>query len=183
RAAQLGNDVDRPVAARLGHLSFGEMGEMLEDSQIGVDLRRDPGAANLQDHGRAADERRPVYLCDRGGGVGLSLETGKHLERRPTERLFDLRQQVLERHRRHLAVQPAEFLAPLRWKEILSGREYLAELDEGRPEFFKRKSGALLRLEMGDLTGLSPLQHLAGVLDERRDSDATHEVAKPMANE
>src|SRR5262249_14900892 len=127
--------------------------------------------------------RGPMYLRDRSGGIGLAVESGKHFEWRPAERLFDLRQESLERQGCHLAVQPAEFIGPGRRKEILSRREHLTQLDEGRPELFQSKSGALLRLEMGNFSGLSPLQHLACVSEQRRDADATHEVAEPMANE
>src|ERR1700730_13938046 len=183
RAAQLAYDVDRPVPPHLGYLLHGETGKMFEDPQVGGDLWRDSGAANLQDYRRAAGKGGPVYLRDRGGGVGFALKIGKPLNRRPTERLFDLRQKIVERHRRHLAVQPVELIGPRRRQKVLSCREHLAQLDEGGPEFLQGELGALLRLEMRDFTGPSPLQYLAGALEQRRDAGATHEVAEAMANE
>ena len=159
------------------------MGKMLEDSQIGVDLCHDPGAANLQDDRRAAGERGPMYLRDRGSGVGFALKIGKHFKRGPTERLFDLRQELVEWHRRNLAVQPVELTGPRRRQKVLSCREHLTQLDEGGPELLQGESGALLRFEMRNFTGLSPLQDLAGALEQRGDAGATHDVAEPMANE
>ena len=40
----------------------------------------------------------------------------------------------------------------------------------------------LLRLEMRDVAGFSPVQYLSGALEQRGDSCATHEVAEPMPN-
>ena len=89
-----------------------------------------------------------MYLGDRGGGVGLAFQTGKHLERRAAERLLDLRQQIIERHRSHVAEKLVELLSPRRWQKVFSGREYLAQLDEGGPELLQREPGALLRFEI-----------------------------------
>ena len=100
--------MDGPVAPRLGHLLLDELGKVLEDFEIGVDLGLDTGAADLEDHRRAAGELGPMHLRDRGGGIGLTLEIDKHFERRPAERLFELRQKIIERNRRHVAVQPLE---------------------------------------------------------------------------
>ena len=52
------------------------MGKMFEDSKIGVDLCHDSGTANLQDDRRATAKRGPMYLRDRGGGVGLGIKIG-----------------------------------------------------------------------------------------------------------
>ena len=71
-----------------------------------------------------------MYLGNRGGGVGLAFQTGKHLKRRAAERQLDLRQQIIERHRSHLAKKFVELLSPLGWQKIFPGREYLAQFDE-----------------------------------------------------
>src|SRR5262245_42297155 len=149
---------------------------MLQDSQIGVDLCHDSGATYLQDYRRAAGERGPMYLRDRGSGIGFALKIGKHFGGRPAERLFDLRQEVVERYRRHMTVQPVEFIGPRRRQKVFSCREDLTQLDEGRPELLQGEPGALLRFEMRDFTGLSPLQYLAGALEQRRDAGPTHEL-------
>src|SRR5215475_5779560 len=65
-----------------------------------------------------------------------------------------------------MAVQPVEFIGPRRRQKIFSCREDLPQLDEGRPELLQGEPGALLRFEMRDFTGLSPLQYLAGALEQ-----------------
>jgi hypothetical protein len=47
RAAQLAYDLNRPVATHFGYLVLDEMGNVLDDSEISVDLRLDSGAANF----------------------------------------------------------------------------------------------------------------------------------------
>src|SRR5208337_539203 len=128
----------------LGYLLLGEMGKLLENSQIGGDLCRDPGAANLQDDGRAAGERGSMYLRDRGSDVGFALNFGKHIKWRPTKRLFDLRQEIVERHRRHVAVQPVQLIGPHRRQQVVSCRKHLAQLDEGRTKLLQGELSALL---------------------------------------
>ena len=39
------------------------------------------------------------------GGVRFALEVAKYLKRRPAERLFDHRQEIVKRHWRHVTVQ------------------------------------------------------------------------------
>src|SRR5262245_39067181 len=183
RSAQLADNLDGPVAPDLGCFPLGEMGKMLEDAQIGLDFRCDAGSANFQDDRRPAGERGPMYLGNRGGGVGLALQIGEHFERRAAERQLDLRQQIIERHRRHLAEKLVELLSPLRWQKVFPGREYLAQLDEGRPQLLQGEPGALLRFEIGDFGGLRPLQNLTGALEQRRDAGATHDIPQAVANE
>ena len=47
RAAQLAHDLNWLVATHFGYLALNEMGKLLEDSEISVDLCLDSGAANL----------------------------------------------------------------------------------------------------------------------------------------
>jgi hypothetical protein len=80
-------------------------------------------------------------------------------------------------------VQLGEFSGPRRRQKVLSCREQLAEFYEGRPELLEREPRALMRFETGDFTGFTPLQHLPGLLEQRSDAGATHEVAEPMPHE
>src|SRR5262249_48374425 len=134
RAAQLAYDLDRPVASDFGHLTLDQMRKAIEESEISVDLCLDPRTPNLQDHWRAAGEFGPVYLRNRGGSVGLALNVGKYFERRAAKRLFNLRQEIIERNWRHVAVQSGQFSRPNRRQQILSCREHLAKLYEGWSE-------------------------------------------------
>ena len=147
------------------------------------DLRLDAGAADLQDHSRPVRKFRPVHLCDRGRREGFAFEVVKHLEGRAAERLLDLRQELVERDRRHLAVQFGEFGGPRRRQQVFPRREHLAEFDEGRPEFLERKPDALLRFKMSDFARFAPMQDLAGALEQRDDAGATHDIAQPMPDQ
>ena len=93
------------------------------------------------------------------------LEVDEHLERRPAEGPLELRQKLLERNRRHLALQPLELGGPLRREQVLAGGEHLPELDESRAEFLQREPHPLLRLEARGVAGFSPVQYLAGTLE------------------
>src|SRR5262249_13727315 len=62
RAAQLADDLDWPVSTGFGHLTIDQMRKAVEQPEISVDLRLDPGTPNLQDHRRATGERGAVYL-------------------------------------------------------------------------------------------------------------------------
>src|SRR5208337_2668957 len=95
----------------------------------------------------------------------------------------DLRQEIVERHRRHVAMELVEFSGPRQRQKVLSCREYLAEFYEGRPELLERELRALLQFEMRDFTGFPPLQYLSGALEQRGDAGATHKIAEPMAHE
>ena len=183
RAAQLAHHLDRTIEAHLGHFAFHQLSKVAEDSEIGVDFRLDAGAADLQDHRNAAGKPGAVHLRDRGGGVGFALEGVEHLERRAAERRLDLRQQLVERHRRDPAVQPVELGGPGRRQQVLAHREHLAELDEGRPQLLEREPHALLRFEMRDVAAVAPVQDLAGTLEHGRDAGAPHQVAKPMPDQ
>ena len=43
--------------------------------------------------------------------------------------------------------------------------------------------GALLRFEISDFGGLSPLQDLTGALEQRGDAGATHDIPEAVTNE
>ncbi len=58
--------------------------------------------------GRRDAGRAWVYLRDGGGSVGFALNMAKHFEWRAAKRLLNLRQEIVERHRRQVAVQPGQ---------------------------------------------------------------------------
>src|SRR5262249_40406012 len=159
------------------------MRKAIEESEISVDLCLDPRTPNLQDHWRAAGELGPVYLRNRGGSVGFALNVGEYFERRAAKRLFNLRQEIIERNWRHVAVQPGQLSCPNRRQQILPCREHLAKLYEGWSELLECEPRALLHLKMRDFAGFPPVQYMPGVLEQRRDASATHEVSEAMPHE
>jgi len=98
------------------------------------------------------------------------------------ERLFDLRQEIVERHRRHVAVQLGEFSGPRRRQKVLSCREQLAEFYEGRPELLKTRASRAAAAREARLHWLSPpLQYVPRACSSSVAMPARrHEVAEPM---
>src|ERR1700746_3241995 len=78
---------------------------------------------------------------------------GKHFEWRAAKRLFNLRQEIIERNRCHVALQPGQLSRPCRRQQILSCREHLAKLYEGRSELLECEPRALLHFKMRDFGG------------------------------
>src|SRR5262245_38087476 len=107
----------------------------------------------------------------------------KNFERRAAKRLFNLREEIIERNRRHVAVQPGQLSGPCRRQQILSCREHLAKFYEGRSELLECEPRALLHLKVRIFGGLPPLQYMSCVLEQRSDASATHEVSEPMPHE
>src|SRR5262245_26494311 len=108
---------------------------------------------------------------------------GKHFEWRAANRLLNLRQEIIERHRRDVAVQPRELGGPCRREQILSCREHLPKFHKGWPELLECEPRALLRLEMRDFGRFPPTQYLPCMLEQRSDASAAHEVSKPVPHE
>src|SRR5262245_1746933 len=107
----------------------------------------------------------------------------KHFEWRATKGLFNLWQEIVERHRRHVAVQPGQFSGPCLRQQILSCREHLAEFYEGRSELLECEPRALLHFKMRCFGGFPPVQCMSCVLEQRSNASATHEVSQPMPHE
>src|SRR5262249_58025217 len=115
--------------------------------------------------------------------VGFALNVGKYFERRAAKRLFNLRQEIIERNRRRVAVQPGQLGRPCRRQQILSCREHLAKLYEGWSELLECEPRALLHFKMRDLVGFPPVQYMSRVLEQRSDAGAAHEVSEAVPHE
>src|SRR5215831_3816449 len=108
---------------------------------------------------------------------------GKHFERRAAKRLLNLREEIIERDRRNVAVQPGQFSGPCWRQQVLSCREYLSKLYEGWSELLECEPGALLHFKMREFGGFPPVQYISRVLEQRSAASATHEVSEPMPHE
>src|SRR5215831_19582092 len=103
---------------------------------------------------------------------------GKHFERRAAKRLFNLRQEIIERNRRHVAVQPGQFSRPCRRQQVLSCREHLAKLYKGRSELLECEPRALLHFKMRDPGCFPKMEYVSCLLEQRNDASATHEISE-----
>src|SRR5262245_64346447 len=93
--------------------------------------------------------------------------------------MFNLWQEIVERHRRNVAVQPGQFSGPCLRQQILSCRQHLAEFYEGRSELLECEPRALLHFKMRGFGGFPPVQCMSCVLEQRSNASATHEVSQP----
>ena len=183
RARELRGDFRRPVAPRLGHLGLDQLGHAPQQAQVGVDLFAHARPSHLKHHRRAVLQLRAVHLRDRRRTLRARVDVAEHVERRAPERAFELGQQLLERHRRHLGLQLFELGDPARREEIDARRHHLAELDEGRAELLQRHAHALRGIERDLLGNGIAVQDLPGAFQHARDADALHELAQAVADE
>src|SRR5262249_8460359 len=82
-----------------------------------------------------------------------------------------------------MAMQLIELARPSGRQKVLSSREHLPKFYEGRPELLEGELCAFGQLEMRDLARFSPLQNLAGALEQGSDPGATYEISEPMPHE
>src|SRR5262245_9305141 len=143
-ASKLGHDLDWCIAARLGHFVLDQVGKVVKKPQVRCNLGRNAGTSDLEDDRRAARQFGPVHLRNRGCGMRLALDVGKHVEGRSAKRLFYLRQQLNEGNRCDFAVQSLKLGDPARRKQIWPCRQHLAELHKRRPKILERAPEALL---------------------------------------
>ena len=83
---------------------------------------------------------RPVHLCQRGAAQRGFLEIGERLPELEPERLFDRGPDLGERQRRHVVLDALQRGQVRGRDHVRTGRQRLADLDEGRPQ----------RLQVGD---------------------------------
>src|SRR6516225_9282867 len=107
----------------------------------------------------------------------------KHFEWRSTKCVFNLGEEIIERHRRVVAVQPGKFSGPCRREQILSCREHLAKFYKRRSELLEGKPRALMWFQMRDFGSFPPVQYLSCMLEQGGNTSAAHKVSKPMPHE
>ena len=183
RARELRDDLDRLIAARFRHLRIDELREMSEQPQIGFDGAANSRTPDLQHNRRAIVELGAMHLRDRGRSLRTGIEIDENIERRASERLRQLGQQIVERHRRHVGVQLFEFADPIGRKKIDACRKQLPELDENGTEFLQRKPHTLGGLLFLRFRRCRPLQNLSRALQRTGYADALHDVAESMADQ
>ena len=131
---QLAGQADRAVGDHRGDPPFGELGEVLEDLQVGLDDLVDPGPADLEGDHPAVVERGPVDLRDRRGGQRFGLDRGEDLGSGSAVLLGQDRLGLGERERLDVVAELGQFGDVRLGQEVGPGAEDLPELDEGRPE-------------------------------------------------
>ena len=83
-----------------------------------------------------------MHLRDGGAGHRQRLELLEHLRYRAAEGTLQLGVREFSRKRRHLILQPRQFVRNIGGQQVAPGGEHLAELDEQRPQGFQRQAQA-----------------------------------------
>src|SRR5262249_17027433 len=151
--------------------------EVRKQAHIGFDLRPDPGALDLEHHGRPVLQGRPVNLDHRSGSERGGVHLVEELFEGRSQVVLDLLTNLFEIDGRRLRLKLLNPRDPLRAEQVRARREDLAELDEGRPERLETPAHTLWTLEMRDVLGVLPPPHEpAGTLAEVLETHLLKEI-------
>ena len=126
---------------------------------------------------------RAVDLGDGGRGQWLRVKAGKN-GLGLTSQVFDqLRTQRCQGHGGYVAVQLFELGDPFRPEQVGTTGQHLPQLDKGRPQFLERQANLHRGLQPGEVSGVFPMQGMAGFFQAVCQAQASHAVTKPVANE
>jgi hypothetical protein len=133
--------------------------------------------AHLDHNGLAAGQPSPVNLGDGGGGQRGPGKFRKKLRDGMAQFPNDLRLDGLGGHRRNLVLQLAQFGDILPGQDVGPGRQQLAELDKGRPEFLQGEPQTLGTRQPADfLAGDARPAFLQNVVDVELLNDVAEAV-------
>ena len=125
----------RFVGSQESDPALGELGQVLEDVEIGLDDLGDIRSADLQRHSAAVAEDRAVNLRDRGRSHRDRIKREEDFLGRPLiilgEDLLDFR----ERKRPYVVSQRGKFNCVRFGDDVRPGAQDLAQLDEGWSQF------------------------------------------------
>src|SRR6266480_1389870 len=154
---------------------LGEAGRLVEQRDVGLDLARRVGTLNLDRDALAVRKHGVVYLPDRGRRSRLLVELEEGLLDGYAELLRDHAFDVGERDRPHVVLKLLQLEHDVGRNDVGTGREQLAELDEGRAELVEHlpQTAAPIR---GRLDATVP----ADPRDEIGQAVALEEVAESM---
>ena len=131
---ELAGQRDGPIRRQHREVTFQELGQVLDDVQVGLDHLGDAGPANLQGHRPAVAQDRAMDLRDRSRGDRRRVERREDLGGRPavllTQDLLDL----FESERAHRRAQCRELGDVRLGEQIGPGAQELTQLHEGRSQ-------------------------------------------------
>ena len=142
RQLELAHHFHRPQAARLAHHPVREPGQHVQQADIAPDARRDARPHHLDDDLAPVRQAPGVHLGDRRRRQRHVVEFGQHHAQRLAVGGLDQPARLLARKRRHLVLQAHQLVGNVRRQQVAPGGQDLPELDEDRPELFKRLAQA-----------------------------------------
>ena len=177
-----GDGVDEDV----GPVFRQQPGDLVEQVDIGADLRFRIRPLHLDDDAVAVRQHGTVHLADGGSSDRLGVDLQEEALDRQPELLFDHAERNFGRERRHLVLQLAQLDQDVLRHYVRPCREQLPELDEGRPEFLEHLAHMLAaRLDLAGLHLADVRQQLAGRMPLEEVSEAVargrlDDVAQPI---
>ena len=123
-----------PVRGQERQPALGQLREVPEDVEVGLDDLVDARPADLQGHRPAVGQDGAMDLRDRGRGHRLRVDRGEDLVGRAAVLLGQDRLGLGERERPDVVAEGGQLGRVGLGQEVGAGAQQLAELDEGRPE-------------------------------------------------
>ncbi len=114
----------------------------VEQGHVFLDRFLHIGAQDLDRAFAPAGQHGKMHLRNGGARHRLRRELLEHLRYRPAEGALQLGVGELGRKRRHLILQPRQFVSDIRGQEVAPGGEHLAEFDEQRSQGLQRQAQA-----------------------------------------
>jgi hypothetical protein len=124
-----------------------------------------------------------VHLRDGGGRQRLDVEAFEHRLGLVAQVLAQLRSQVVDRHRRHVAVQARELGDPVGAEQVGAAGEDLTQLHEGGAELLDGQARLHRRFEPRQVGGMVAVQGVAGALQCVGQAEPAHRVAEAVARQ
>ncbi len=138
RARELVDELARVDEVERAHAFAHEPRGLLEQLDVALDLARRVGPLHLDDDLAPVRKHRPVYLPDRGRRERLAVELEEEALDRLAQVLADHPLDVGEGEGADVVLERAQLGDDVRRDDVGSGREQLAELDEGRAELVEQ---------------------------------------------
>ena len=170
----------RFVRGQEGEPALGELGQVLEDVEIGLDDLGDVRAADLQRDGAAIAEDRPVNLGDRRRGHRDGIEREEDLFERPAVVLGEDLLDLAEGERPDVIAQRGQFDGVSFGDDIGPGAQDLAQFHERRPQILAdqlQSAGAILRGRV------APHRHALDRPDDSFQVKGGHHVVVAVTNQ
>ena len=160
--------------------TLGELGQVLEDVEVGLNDFRDVRPADLQCHGAAIAEDRPVDLGDRRGGHRQGIQRAEDLSQRTAvivrENLLDL----AEREGADIISQRGQLDRVGFGNDIRAGAQHLAQLHEGRPQILAHQPQSAGPIKQG---GLGARRHALDRPNDALQMKRGHHVVVAVTNQ
>ncbi len=145
RARELVDELLRIHELERLHPLLQETRSLVQEAEIGFDLITGRRPLHLYGNLLPVRQDRAMHLADRRRGDRGEVELEERTVHPQFELGFDNVANLLEGNGRRIVLKPAELGDDVRWNDVGSRGEELAELDEGRPELVEHHDAVACR--------------------------------------